>query len=140
MHHTIKALTELFMFRCKDRSTLAILHAIAGKPSRWKEGQNLFRNIRRKTLATEGPADQALIKQYLFEECCAKVLYNLSGGPAPFRKNSVDWLIPNALALAHVLGIPDSVITDLTDLNTATPDKPPIPLAQTPVGMEGESG
>lgn len=140
MHHSIKVLTELFMFRCKDRRTMAILHTIAGNRSRWREGQSLFREIRRKTLSTEGIADQVLVKQYLFEECCAKVLYNLSGGPSPFRRNSSDWLVPNALALARVLSIPDSVITGLTDLNAATPDKPPIPLAQTLVGMDGESG
>lgn len=101
---------------------MAILHAIAGKPSRWKEAQNLFRDIRRKTLATEGAADHALVKQYLFEESCAKVLYNLSGGPAPFRKNSADWLIPNALALARVLGIADSVITGMRGVAAPQPE------------------
>lgn len=101
---------------------MATLHAIAGKPSRWKEAQNLFRDIRRKTLATEGVADHALVKQYLFEESCAKVLYNLSGGPAPFRKNSADWLIPNALALARVLGIADSVVTEMRGVAAPQPE------------------
>lgn len=103
---------------------MAILHTIAGNPSRWREGQSLFREIRRKTLSTEGIADQVLVKQYLFEECCAKVLYNLSGGPSPFRRNSSDWLVPNALALARVLGIADSVITDAAGVKAPVVDKP----------------
>jgi len=108
---TIERLTELFLFRCKDKRTLSSLHAMAAHPSHWKDGSRLFRDIRKKTLATDCGGNGVLLKQYLFEECCAKVLYNLSGEPAPFRASVADWLIPNALALARVLGIAEVAVT-----------------------------
>lgn len=108
---TIERLTELFLFRCKDKRTLSSLHAMATHPSNWKDGNRLFRDIRKKTLATDCGGNSILLKQYLFEECCAKVLYNLSGEPAPFRASVADWVVPNALALARVLGISEVAIT-----------------------------
>jgi len=41
----------------------------------------------------------------LFEEICAKTLYNLSGAPAPFDPDSPYWIVPNAFALARRVGI-----------------------------------
>ena len=42
----------------------------------------------------------------MFEEVCAKTLYNLCGSRAPFDPDSPYWIVPNAFALARALGIP----------------------------------
>ena len=97
----------LFLPRCNDRETLLALDTMAAEPSQWSEGHALFQRIRSKTLAAERAGDRLSNTQYCFEEVCAKTLYNLSGFPAPFDRDSPDWILPNALALAKVLSIPD---------------------------------
>ena len=52
-------------------------------------------------------ADPLLEAQYLFEEACAKTLYNLSGGAAPFDAYVPFSVVPNAFTLARRLGIGD---------------------------------
>ena len=103
----IQRLVWLFLPRCNDRETLLALDTMAAEPSQWSEGHELFQRIRSKTLAAERSGDRLSNTQYCFEEVCAKTLYNLSGFPAPFDKDSPDWIRPNALALAEVLSIPD---------------------------------
>ena len=103
----IQRLVWLFLPRCKDRETLLALDTIAAEPNRWPDGHDLFRKIRSKNLAAEQARDRLSNVQYCFEEVCAKTLYNLSGLPAPFDKDSSDWIRPNALALAQALGSPD---------------------------------
>ncbi|WP_147300726.1 hypothetical protein [Lysobacter silvisoli] len=104
----IQRLVWLFLPRCNDRETLLALDAMAAEPSQWHDGHDLFQKIRSKTLAAERVGDRLSNAQYCFEEVCAKTLYNLSGFPAPFDKDSPDWIRPNALVLAQALGIADS--------------------------------
>ena len=56
----------------------------------------------------KGNANEAA--QYRFEEICAKTLYNLSGASAPFDSDSPYWIVPNAIAFARRVGIPDAEV------------------------------
>jgi len=104
----IAKLIALFGDRCEDRSTLDELACMAADHRRWPKGHDLFSRIRTKALAAERDADAVRSAQYLFEEVCAKTLYNLSGSPAPFDPDSPYWIVPNAFALARRLGVADS--------------------------------
>ncbi|HEX7802648.1 MAG TPA: hypothetical protein VF471_07830 [Pseudoxanthomonas sp.] len=106
----IQRLVGLVMPHCDDRDTLMAIDTMAAEPHQWCGGHNLFQTIRSKTLAAERSGDHLKNIQYLFEEVCAKTLYNLSGFPAPFDKDSPDWVHPNALVLARILGIPDAQV------------------------------
>jgi hypothetical protein len=48
--------------------------------------------------------------QYRFEEVCAKTLYNPSGASAPFDLDSPYWIVPNAMAFARRVGIPEAEV------------------------------
>ena len=104
----IQKLVQIFLSRCDDRDTLLALDAMAADQDQWRGGHDLFQRIRSKTLVAERSGDRLKSVQYCFEEVCAKTLYNLSGFPAPFDKNSPDRIRPNALALAQALSIPDA--------------------------------
>ena len=106
----VEKLIELFAERCKDRETLDELRAMAADHSRWSKAHGLFDRIRRKTLVAERAGDQTLTAQYLFEEICAKTLYNLSGSSAPFDADSPYWIVPNAFALARRIGVEASEV------------------------------
>src|SRR6185503_4671314 len=103
-------LIELFAARCKDRGTLDELGAMAADRGRWSKAPGLFDRIRQKTLVAERGGDQTLTAQYLFEEICAKTLYNLSGSSAPFDADSPYWIVPNAFTLARRIGVDDSEV------------------------------
>ncbi|HEX2222915.1 MAG TPA: hypothetical protein VHN15_01770 [Thermoanaerobaculia bacterium] len=99
------ALLSLLGSHCSDRSTLDELFTSANDQQLWRNGHHLFQRIRQKTLIAERAGDEAALAQCLFEEVCAKTLYNLSGGEAPFDADSPSWILPNALVLARVAGI-----------------------------------
>ena len=101
----IQRLSYLFLPFCDDRATLLALATMATDQNRWSEGHDLFQKIRLKTLAAVRANDQLKLCQYYFEEVCAKTLYNLSGFPAPFDKDAIDWIHPNAATFAQALGI-----------------------------------
>jgi hypothetical protein len=107
----MKQLIELFAARSRDRSTLDELLRMLGDRRTWPKGHDLFQRIRQKTLAAERRSDSLADCQYLFEEVCAKTLYNLSGEPAPFDADSPFWIVPNALSLARRMKIDESEIS-----------------------------
>lgn len=107
------ALVELFAARSSEASTLQELIQILPQRDRWKQAHSLFDRIRKKSLEASKQGNHVLESQYLFEEVCAKTIYNLSGQPAPFDADSPYWIIPNAVALARQLGIEDKQILDL---------------------------
>ena len=107
---TIQALITVFKPHCTDCSTLTELAELAADRTRWRMGHQLFDRIRKKTLNAERSGDRVLEAQYLFEEACAKTLYNLSGQRAPFDTESPFYVIPNAFALARFLNISDSEV------------------------------
>jgi hypothetical protein len=98
---------RLFEAKCEDKATLQKLIALAVDHSRWKEAHALFSEIRQKTLAAEKHKDEFALAQYAFEEICAKTLYNLRHGPAPFDPESPFWVLPLALGLGRKLGVTD---------------------------------
>lgn len=103
-------LIRLLSERVSDRTTLDELHRMIGDRKSWRKGHDLFGRIRKKTLRAERAGDSTLACQYLFEEICAKTLYNLSGESAPFDPDSPYWIIPNAIAFARKVGVPDAKI------------------------------
>lgn len=109
----MEALLELFAVRSPEPSTLHELIQLLPQTDRWKVAHSVFGRIRKKTLEVSKQGNHVLETQYLFEEVCAKTIYNLSGEPAPFDSDSPYWIIPNALALARLLEIPDRDVVDL---------------------------
>jgi hypothetical protein len=107
---TIEAMLAPLTFfeeRCEDKETLRKLITLAKDSSRRKEARAVFQEIRQKTIAAGKRKDQLSLAQYDFEEICAKTLYNLTGGPAPYDSDSPFWVLPLALELGRVLGVTD---------------------------------
>ncbi len=96
-----------------DRETIDELLGMLDHIEAWHRAHDLFSRIRRKTLVAERTQNHDADCQYLFEEICAKTLYNLSMRPAPFDADSPYWIIPNALALARSRNIPHTRILDI---------------------------
>jgi hypothetical protein len=113
MLDAMKQLIEVFATRSHDRSTLDELHRMIGDHKTWSKAHELFHRIRQKTLVAERRKDELADCQYLFEEVCAKTLYNLSGQPAPFDEDSPFWIVPNALSLARRMSIDASEIAKI---------------------------
>ena len=105
------ALVELFAAHVPDRSTLDELHRIISDRNSRHQAHDLFQRIRRKTLDASQRGDKCAECQYLFEEVCAKTLYNLTPTSRPFDPDSPYWIVPNALTLARRLGIEEANIT-----------------------------
>jgi hypothetical protein len=72
-----------------------------------KPGEHHFSEVRQKTLAAERRKDELALAQYAFEEICAKTLYNLTHGAAPYDPDSPFWILPLAVELARQLGVTD---------------------------------
>lgn len=109
----MKHLIDRFARHCDDRSTLDELRRMVDDENSWQKAHDLFRRIRGKTLEAERRKDELADCQYLFEEACAKALYNLSDTDAPFDEDSPYWIVPNALSLARRLGIHESEVTKI---------------------------
>ncbi|MBT9456997.1 MAG: hypothetical protein IV097_10290 [Burkholderiaceae bacterium] len=106
----IERLLELFSRHCADRDALDELLVVVRSPSQWHTAHGLFQRIREKTLAAERSRNGTAMAQRLFEEVCAKTLYNLSGEPAPFDADSPYWVVPNAIALGRLVGVAESAV------------------------------
>jgi hypothetical protein len=108
----IHGLIAVFTPRCSDRTTLGELAELIQDHTRWRKAHDLFQRIREKTLAAERSGDRLLEAQYLFEEACAKTVYNLSGQPGPFDAYVPFTIVPNAFTLARRLNIGDPEIVN----------------------------
>ena len=106
----LERLLELFAERCDDRHTVDELLAMVREPERWKLAHGLFQRIRKKYLAADRASNMGATAQYMFEEACAKTLYNLSGESAPFDADSPYWVVPNAIALGRTIGIAEPTV------------------------------
>ena len=102
-------LIELFKTHCADQSTMSVVTEMLGDADRWPEAHALFSQIRAKTNMASESNDKLAECQYLFEEICAKTLYNMSHESAPFDPDSPYWIVPNALSFARRAGIADSL-------------------------------
>lgn len=109
MPETIKLLVVAFLPHVADSSTLDELKTMISDRQQWRRGRELFQRIRQKTLDAARRRDKTAECQYLFEEVCAKTLYNLSGGPAPFDQDTPEWIGHNASKLAQRLGVDEVV-------------------------------
>ena len=106
----IGRLLDLFGPYCHDRETLDWLRDATADQSKWRDAHRVFDHIRSKYLKSERKGDGSAAAQYLFEEICAKTLYNLSKSPAPFDPDSPYWVLPNAFSLAKWLGVSDTTV------------------------------
>jgi len=106
-------LLGLFSTVCSETSTMEKLLAMTKDRGSWPKAHSLFQAIRAKTLKTKKSKDRKLEAQYLFEEVCAKTLYNLSNEVTPFDPDSPYWIVPNAINLARMKGIPDDKIIEI---------------------------
>jgi hypothetical protein len=104
-------LVALFSARSLDSSTLQEIAALVSDEEHWGSAHDLFQRIRAKVLMAERSNSEAASAQYRFEEACAKTLYNLSGHKAPFDADAPYWIVPTALALAKIVGLPEIEVT-----------------------------
>jgi hypothetical protein len=105
------AMAELFAQHVDDRSTLDELHRMIADEDLWHEAHDLFDSIRSKALAADAKRDAKRSAQYLFEEVCAKTLFNLTDTDMPFDKDAPYWVVPAALSLAQALGVNTAKVT-----------------------------
>jgi len=112
----IKKFIELFARHCSDRSILDELYLMIDDPKTWREAHDLFRRIRQKSIDAKEPNDALDWRQYLFEESCAKAIYNLTDTRMPFDSDAPFWIVPNALRLAKQHGIEKEVIKIVTEI------------------------
>jgi hypothetical protein len=122
----ISRLIELVAPHCRDRETIDWLQRAAANREQWHRAHGVFDHIRSKSLKADRRGDRVAAAQYLFEEICAKTLFNLSGQPAPFDADSPYWLLPNALSFARQVGVPDAEVLACVSLrgNVARGDAP----------------
>jgi hypothetical protein len=109
----MRLLLDLFADSSPDCQTLDELRQMLADRRQWHRAHDLFSRIRRKTLVAEQTKDHVAECQYLFEEICAKTLYNMSMRPAPFDADSPYWIIPIALALARARHLPATLVTNI---------------------------
>ena len=109
----MERLIRLFLTVCTETSTMEkLLNMMKDRESGLK-AKSLFHEIRAKTLETERSKDRELEAQYLFEEICAKTLSNLSYPSGRFDPDSPYWIVPCAIDLARIKGIPDDKIIEI---------------------------
>jgi hypothetical protein len=118
----ISRLLDLFAPHCADRETLDWLRAAAVDRAKWQKGRGVFNHIRNKSLKANQRGDLPAAAQYLFEEICAKTLYNLSQASAPFDPDSPYWVLPNAIALARRIGVSDEAVLACVSLQGVVRD------------------
>lgn len=121
MLQDIRLLIKLFGPHCADTDTFFRLRQMIDDRGTWHQAHNLFQDIRRKTLTAEHAENHAAVTQYMFEEVCAKSLYNLTHSDAPFDADAPYWIVPNALALAKVLGIDTAEVVAIVTRPKAPP-------------------
>lgn len=112
----ISRLLEFFRPYCADRETLDWLHSATTDRAKWQKAHGVFSHIRNKTLKAERQGNLPAVAQYLFEEICAKTLYNLSGASAPFDSDSPYWVLPNAIAFARQIDVSDAAVVACVSL------------------------
>jgi hypothetical protein len=120
-HNVIDAMIEMidfFLQKCHETSTLEKVKHCALNNKQWKNAHKLFDEIRNKTLETEKTGDIKLEWQYLFEEYCAKTLYNIHCYACeiedPFDPDSPFWILPTAIGLGRKLGVYPDFAKDIS--------------------------
>ena len=115
---------RLFADTCDETDILEdLLRFASGPKAMWTQGRRCFEEARSRIRRARREKDALRMIQCDFEEMCAKTLYNLSGGTAPYDCDSPFWIVPNALALAKALGIGEESI--IVILDSQQPDREP---------------
>jgi hypothetical protein len=103
-------LLDLFAPHCEDRETIDWLRSALADRGKWQKAHGVFTQIRSKSVKAGRSRNSVAMAQYLFEEICAKTLYNLCSASAPFDADSPYWLVPNAIAFARRLGMKEQEV------------------------------
>ena len=103
-------LLDLLAPHCEDRETIYWLRSAVADRGKWQKAHGVFNHIRSKFHKAQRSRKPAAMAQYLFEEVCAKTLYNLGGNSAPFDADSPYWVVPNAVAFARRIGIKEAEV------------------------------
>jgi hypothetical protein len=104
------------MGKCRDTQTMQrivdICSAVEQRREfeRYWEARQLFDDIRQKSRKVAGETEEW---QYLFEEKCAKSLFNMTHQPGGFDADSAFYIVPFALVFGRKLGIPDEKILEI---------------------------
>lgn len=115
MGRFIVGLLRLFVGRVADTESNTHVLALASKPTHWSAGHAVFDEVRRRLLAATKAKDPPSESQYAFEESCCKAIYNASDPQDPFDSCSPFFVVPQAISLARVMGIPiETIVTLLT--------------------------
>ena len=110
-------LLDLFGPHCSERETLDWLRKAVDDRGKWTKAHGIHSAIRAKSLKAARAGNAALEAQYLFEEVCAKTLYNLCGAPTHFDVDSPYWPLPNAIVFARRIGIAEAEILGCVSLH-----------------------
>ncbi|MBA1141152.1 hypothetical protein [Mesorhizobium neociceri] len=105
MLREMRELIEFFIPHARDTETLERLLRMIDDRGSWPRAHHLFDHIRHKTLRAHRVHDIQAEAQFLFEEACAKTLFNFTHSTAPFDPDSPYWIVPNALTCAQKLGL-----------------------------------
>ena len=103
-------LLDLFAPHCEDRETIDWLRSAVADRGKSQKAHGVFNHIRGKSLKAGRSRNSVAMAQYLFEEICAKTLYNLGSASAPFDADSPYWIVPNAMAFARHLGVKEQEV------------------------------
>ena len=115
-------LLNLFHDKVPDKESNRKTLALVENKEQWCNAHDYFGELRTKTLKAEKKKDSIEEQQYLFEEICAKSIYNMycyaNDEGVPFDPDSPHWIIKNALSLAYKLGLTAEDV-----LNIVSPNK-----------------
>jgi hypothetical protein len=104
------------MAKCRDTETMQRMVDIClaveqrRETQRYWEARQIFNDIRQKSRKASGETEQW---QYLFEEKCAKSLFNMNFQPGGFDPDSPFYIVPFAVVFGRKLGIPDDKILEI---------------------------
>ena len=107
--HAMVEIVDYFLPNSDDTSTLEKVRSYAINQKQWEHAHELFDEIRGKTNKAIHNKNKLLVSQYLFEEICAKTLYNMYcyafGEEDPFDPDSPFWILPLAIDHAKNLDV-----------------------------------
>ncbi|MCA8994943.1 MAG: hypothetical protein KDA69_08030 [Planctomycetaceae bacterium] len=109
MGASIAALLRLFEGKVPDADSNAFTLELALNDDRWSTGHAFRDVVRGRLLATN---DKIKSAQYTFEESCLEALYNETQPDDPFDSVSPYWVVPNAIRLAKLVGVPLESLLD----------------------------
>jgi hypothetical protein len=127
----ITGLLRLFRGRVPDAESNVRLLELATTPARWSAGHAVFDEIRRRLLAASRAKDRLREWQHHFEESCCKAMYNATYPNDPFDPGSAFFVVPQALGLARVVGVPVEAVAAVL-----APEEKPVEDTRTPDALE----